>query len=485
MSKLEKIEEYLKSGRLNLATEAIKTVARHRLKRNEKLRLANLARRVGQPGVALRLLNTFVRETTDASPIEICEYAIALIRAGYYSEGRDLLNSIDSSKNSEALLYVAFAHIYQWNYEEAQAHLTNYLKLKLTDYERLVAEVNLAAGMIMTQRPKRETLSLLTNILESAKSQNAQRLRANALELKAQALVLAGDFTQALKCLKDAETFVDMNVDYDGLFINKWRALLELKRRPSSAEARNQVLAVRATAYKVGHWETARDCDFYLGMWHRNRSVMTHLYFGTPYEAYRKRILRGAGETVSLPSAYLWRLNSKARTCDYIDLASGCDQKGFPILDARRQSMRLLGALSSDFYRPIRVADIAVQLFPGEYYNPNSTVDRVHQAIRRLRLDIQEAKLPLKIEERRGFTLRSTSEFGILTYARASTSELCDQIQKAFGENNFSISRLVEVIGWPRRTLQAKLSEKVGAGELIKTGRGPSTRYSLVKKVTG
>lgn len=485
MDKLEQIEQHLKSGRLGLAIEGIKTVSQHRLKRTDRLKLANLARRVGQPGLALRLLNNFVRETKDASSLEICEYAIALIRAGYYSEGKELLNSIDTQKFGEALLYVAFANVYQWNYEQAQIHLENYLKLDLTEYERLVAEVNLAASMIMTHQPKGKTISLLSRILVSTENQKAVRLRANALELKAQALVLSDDHVQALKCLKEAESIVDMNVDYDGLFIKKWRALLELKKKPSSAQARNQVLAVRNVAYKVGHWETARDCDLYLGLWHRNRSVLTHLYFGTPYEAYKKRILNQAEKNFTLPSSYLWRLSSKGKPNLYFDLDSGCDQNGKVVLDSRRQSVRLLTALCSDFYRPMRIADLAVRLFPGEYFNPHSTNDRVHQALRRLRLDLQEVRLPLTVEESKGFRLRANSDFGILTHTQAISQDLDLRIQKAFGESPFNISQVEDLLGWPRRTLQAKLAEKVEAGEVKKTGKGPSTQYLLVKKVSG
>jgi hypothetical protein len=75
---------------------------------------------------------------------------------------------------------------------------------------------------------------------------------------------------------------------------------------------------------------------------------------------------------------------------------------------------RLFIILCQDFYRPIPLISLYAKLFPGDYFNPNTSPNRTHQVIKRLRQWILKNKLDLAIEEVSGaFRLRLTSNLAI------------------------------------------------------------------------
>ncbi len=479
LPEFEQIEQLIKNAQLTQAKALIRKISANKRGRVEQLQFAKLARRAGLAELTLKVLSPYVRESKNASSGESCEYAIALIKNGYYDEGSRLLQTSDSRKNSEIQLYLAFAQIYQWNYEQAQVHLSEYLKLNLTPYERLVAQVNYSASLIFTGQPKDKILSTLNEVTEDTKKLAAPRLRVNALELKAHTYVLSKEFAAAEKCLTEAEGLLDVNTSFDGLFIKKWRALCQLRKLPESAEARRGVLKVRNEAHQMSHWETARDCDYYLGIWHRNRSVLSHLYFGTPYPAYRQRILTESHGKFEIGTSYLWRLNSRLRPEKYFDLRSGQDDSGKDRLEPHQQSVRLLKALASDFYRPRRVSDLVTQIFPGEFYDPFSTHNRLHQAMARLRQDLKASRLPFEVLERKGFYLNTKTDFGILIYEGVDQDVDLAKLKSVVKAREFTAREAEAALGWPRRTVQDWISKKVITGAIIKTGAGPTTRYTL------
>src|SRR5687768_4925600 len=109
MDFLDEIDQHIRQGRLSAARMRIRAVGTKTLKRNARLKLAQLSRRAGLPSLSLRLLAPFVRPKRillePASQAEKAEYAAALIDVGAVNEGLKLLESIDTKKETQALLF--------------------------------------------------------------------------------------------------------------------------------------------------------------------------------------------------------------------------------------------------------------------------------------------------------------------------------------------------------------------------------------------
>ena len=169
--KIELIDGLIKAGQISAAQVEIEQLTKKQLNRQQLLELAVLSRRAGLTELVIRLLYKQVRELGEASDAELCEYAIALIRLGHYAEGGEILATLKES--STQILYTSFAHIYQWEYDSAVVNLKKYLGLKgISDYERLVAEVNLQAAELILNTQNQTTEKTLLHLLEKTKKEN-------------------------------------------------------------------------------------------------------------------------------------------------------------------------------------------------------------------------------------------------------------------------------------------------------------------------
>jgi hypothetical protein len=76
---------------------------------------------------------------------------------------------------------------------------------------------------------------------------------------------------------------------------------------------------------------------------------------------------------------------------------------------------RLMFLLCRDFYQPLSVVGAFSKLFPDEYFNPNTSPNRVHQFIRRLSNYFRKQGVAFKIDEMTGsYRLRLPDNTGIL-----------------------------------------------------------------------
>ncbi|NJL24505.1 MAG: hypothetical protein HC902_04610 [Calothrix sp. SM1_5_4] len=133
-------------GRINLA----------RIPRERRQYLAQICRRAGLIDRGLRVLHPIVRlprpGEAPPSPGELCEYAVLLSRNGSIREAITLLNSSDAAMAPDARLYLGFCHVSNWDYADAVNDFTAFLESGPEDYIRLVAQVNLVAALIATER---------------------------------------------------------------------------------------------------------------------------------------------------------------------------------------------------------------------------------------------------------------------------------------------------------------------------------------------
>ena len=93
----------------------------------------------------------------EPSDQELIEYAGSLIEVGCLQEAFGYLERVDTKKFPEALLIRSFGLFANWDYVHAIPLLEQYIdNSKISDYQKLVGKINLAASMIFEQPPLRK-----------------------------------------------------------------------------------------------------------------------------------------------------------------------------------------------------------------------------------------------------------------------------------------------------------------------------------------
>ena len=432
-----------------------------------RLKAAELARRSGLHTLALRLLHPLVRGSEKsparATPEAATEYAGSLVQIGARSEARDILEAIEPARVPVRDLFLAFAHFAEWDYELALAPLRRYTESKMiSEYQRKIGALNLAAALVATNL--RDEAGALLGILLTD-PETPPLLKMNALEVQAQLWIASGDYPAAWLSLEEAsESARRLSGTYD-LLIEKWRAVLGLRSSRGSQASRASLESVREKAVQGKRWEVVRDCDFHLADTASDVEIAKRLYFGTPFESYRRRVLGIAGESIA-KRGYDWQPLGTAER--FLDVSHTTTDKVHT----------LLRALCADFYRPQRLGELFAMLYPGEQYSPGHSASKMNQLIVRVRRWLDEEALPihLRIEEsaarlvfRHPVTVRVAVDGGVKNENLASLEPNC------WYANRDLRSRL----GLSARTINRLVAEAVTQGQLVARGAGKTKRYKL------
>lgn len=386
------IDRLIKNGNIREAASLLEAIPLGRASRAEALELARLFRRVGLAEKALSLLAPFVRPrkvlTQPATAAEKAEYVISLQRLGSIMEASKLSREIDETLAPEILLYRAILEFSQWNYGAGLPDLTKLVdQFKSADpYLLQTARVNIAAALVHTGRMP-DALNLLDSLKISTHENEQWLLHCNTLQLLAHVHVLSGSFDKAKEALNQAETFLSGIKTLDRLFLIKWRALLE-GFKAGQVEA---LQPARAEALRKNHWETLRDLDFYSLKIRFDESVFLKLHFGTLAPHFRRRLSAHFPQATVPAEIALgpeWRYASPP-AADALDPLA--DLTGD--LGAGTVTHAAFMLLLSDSYKSFRSGEVHSTLFPADFFNPDTSLNRVHQAMHRTRQAL-ETQLP-------------------------------------------------------------------------------------------
>lgn len=394
------IEAHLRAGRIAQAAALLRLVPLKDLPRDEALKFANLCRRVGLVMRGLRALAPVVRGESGVKdgavrPAEWAEYAVLLQRSGAIGEALRIWESREMKTASGFGLQRALCHFNVWEHERAIPHLQEALAMAPTDYDRLIVRVNLAAAHLYAGNFY-ESQKLAGELRRNLAGTPNQRLWANAMELEAQSLSESGEWSAAEALLKQALVLLGNSATTDQLFIRK--GLAQVAAFSSGDET--PLIEFRKEALSREHFESVRDTDRLLLHLRFDKKRFRYLYFGTPWAAYRERLVRQLGYEPE--DKFFQRGPDDAGYA--LDLGRGefyRDQGAPGEKIASGKSLRLLRALARDFYKPSNGIGLFSDVYTGENFDPDSSMDRVHQLLRRTRQMLQEQALPLWVEARR------------------------------------------------------------------------------------
>ena len=477
---IQDLENLVRSGQFAKVAEFLRSMKLGKIARMEQLAYANIATRIGDLRIALRILNPTIRGQTSEPPTpeEKIQYANALRKLGAVSEAEEILRSIDARALPEAFLHLAFCLVSRWEYVEAISLLESFLASPgVAPYRRSVAQVNLLAALVHEQRHD-EVSGVLMELQKVVGPTETPLLHGNVLELRAQLAIQTREWDSAISLLAEAAALMrQADGSVGSLQIDKWRvvAMAEKERR-----APIELRTIQKRAIEQGQWEAARDCEYHLAKFAQDEPSLLRLYFGTPYGSYRRKIEKLVRE---VPDTWDWSFGPLSEGS--FDLARAASLDGSLQLKAGHMSHRLLIALSQDFYRPASVISLFSQIFSGDYFNPDTSPNRVHQGLKRLRGWLEENRAPARLEESSGHYRLQIIRGNAIRLSRdplsTSHQELeLTKLRAALAGQEFTAKEAESVLGCSRASTQRLLRWASERGKLKLEGHTNRARYRLV-----
>lgn len=477
------LDAQIRAGKLDTAREGLERLCAGKLPRESLRPAAALAWRAGAPQLGVKLLNPIVRSDrrhpVEATAQEKAEYAHCLTRIGAVDEAIGILDTLDAKAAPKVSFFLASAHMKRWDYEAALPLLRRYVEGPLPAYDRLVGRVNLAAVLVYLRRYRPASAQLRELVYETGVRKHGL-LHANCLELAAYNGIMHGKYERARSFLLRAEALFERPDNHEAFFLRKWKAILSLRESGGSPAAAAEVEAVRREATARRHFETVRDCDRFLALVTGDEARFRHVYFGTPFESFRRDLQRDFRPAVQVPETYRWELGSGKKPAE-IDVAAGRGPSG-EWLKTGNAVHRLLLLFASDFYQPFRVPALFSRLFPNEYFDPASSPPRVHQTIKFLRQWLAAAGAHADVAVEDGFyRLVATGPcvllLGAVPAAAPKEAIVVEKLRKHFSGREFSAKEAGDVLRTSARSALRVLQRAMEAGSVGRRGTRSAARY--------
>jgi len=485
--KINELEELIRVGRGDLVRHELQKIDLKNLSIAYLPSYSNIARRVGQANLALKILNPVVKtavKVTDLTPEARLAYGAAMIDIGAYQTGVDILITIDPNEYPQALLFQSFACFNQWQSAAAIPLLVKYVgSARLTEYELMIGRLNLTSAYV-GEGQYDSAQEILKDLLPDAERSDRQLVLGSCYELLGQCYVFSGERKRAEDALNQAVEILKMSFILPALWARKWQAINQLLAR--KPEGHLQLEKVRAEAVEKHDFETVRECDLLLGKSDRDVELLNQIFFGTSYEGYRRRMKRILGEEVFglITDSYVHRIGSEPYR--EVDLFTGTERGGLAQLRFGRQGHQLLFLLASDLYKPFKLGTLFAELFPDERFNPYSSPARIYQAITRFRSEVDQLELDFEINEvegRFGLGGHSVALYYSKPIENVGFIDLhFEQIKVRFPSDEFTAKEVSDCFDLSVRSAQRKLQFYFDRGLLQRFGAGKNRRYWVAER---
>ncbi len=486
---LIRCEDDTRHGRSENVLNRIGPIAKAKIPRELVWSFADLAYRNNHLLLALKILNIVMRAkskmTVPATIKEKTIYATTLLYLGSVEEATLILKTLDPVADPEILLHRSFGLFAHWKYSAAIVHIKNYMSdPKISDYRRLVGEVNLAAAYVFSHQLQKAE-ETLRSVREKARLQDNQLLYGNSLELSGHLYLLMKNFSVAKQFLDQANTVLSQTKGKYLFYVKKGYAILEVLTSGGSPEALATLKDLRREATELKQWETLRDCDLFEGIATDNQFLLQKILIGTPHSAYRRRLGAIYQSKISVSSNFEFDLRTiPGRKNSVLRVTEGVGADGQSLV--RRPVLhQLLETLFLDLYKPAKLGFLFLHIFPNENFNPNSSPARIFGAVHNLNLWLQETKTPLHIRVQDGeFHLEATDGLTIIIGSRRRKKgnihfEL-KRLRALVGRRVFKTVEAGNLLEMSKPTVFTILKEGLREKSILKIGQGRSTLYRFL-----
>lgn len=485
-STLDGIERQIVAGDLAGARSSLRRLRPSRLERPLKARYASLARRAEMPLVALNVLAPLVHPTPGSAPQgtpqERIEYGFALAKLRLVGESMEVFGSVDPAAHPQALLGLVADHFMRWDYAAAIPLLRRYLAhSKTSAYERLVAEVNLAAALVATETHG-ETEALLARLLGAAEAERSENLRGTLVLLQTQAALSRNDLGTAKRHLAEARKLLEPRGGKHALLWCKWAAIVDLRENGTTERTAHAFATVEHAAREQEDWETARHLAAHWALATGDAVLLARVYHGTPHAAFRRWLDGRLRPEQRAFERYSWELGPMPS----VDR----DVEGLFATRPAPLASATLRALCADVFRPLRLVELHPSIYPGEDFDPVAGTERLKFALKSLRRALESSKSSVRVAATGdGYRLEShpSIRLWVPVEARAERPEddatALATLRAMAGE--LTSTKVAEALGWSERTTRRFLARAVDQGLLLRTGEARATRYHFPLRRAG
>lgn len=494
LEQLSQLETWVVQGRHAECREFLQTLNPKKIPDQWRLQFAQISWRANDYLFVLKSLQSVIypenRFQKKALDQEVVTYAGALSSLGATHEAIRLLNEIDGANEPSALLHLAGAHIQNWDYEDAQPCLKEYIQSnKITDYQRLVGKVNWAATLVHLEKWP-DAVELLKDIQKICEQNSYQLLLGNCFELRAQVEIIQGRYLEGRQLLSKALEYLKGQAGNYSMYAEKWLAVCDCRENLSESmrkQGLQKLRDVRKQALELRHWNTVRECDLFEALALDDQNLLRKVIMGTPSETYRHRARKFSGATIVFRGKFEFYLGSQT-------------EHQFAVFDPHQRTSEgdalfkkpllytLFQALIADLYQPQTLGMLFQVLYANEKFNPFTSPARVLQLLRRLNDWFATNKLPLEVEfVKSEFKLSSTQKIRIQVtrggQKNAQKAQL-SEIKNFYRAQNFSIQDLCRDFEISKATAERLLRKANDLGVLAKDRKpwGVAYRFQVAAK---
>lgn len=459
---VENLEAAVRRGDKPFVLQVLQKVSPSDLPRTLLASLGDIARRIGEPHMALKLINPLMTE--DATTDEKVFYSAALMDLGLLDEAQEILSKMPLE--DEVLLHRAWVHFGRWNYSSAIPLLKKYVASdRISPYKKIVGQVNLLASYVATGQSK-PIESLSEEIGNVTKAANYHLLYGNTQELLAQFHIFNERYQEAQPFLTTAEKTLRPLRGVYYQFVKKWQLICQLMQAPT-APSLAALTQFQSDARQDLHWEIVRDCELYRALATKNQEQILKVIFGTPYPSYRQRARRLWGQSLSLPKTYDLQFSAGDNS-----ITNNWDQR----LMFSPISRSVLAALSKDFFKPISFGGLFSSVYPGEYYDPHTSVKRIHNAIHSVRQFLKEIGSGIEVQTLNGeFFLTGKGIIRVHRETWRPSASLKKDVMSMQG--SFTAQDLALHLKISKRSAQQIIRQAIQEKKLVQLGKGRASRY--------
>lgn len=212
----------------------------------------------------------------------------------------------------------------------------------------------------------------LDEVIKVSTTNSWKLLIGNALESKGYVDMEQNELNRASESLEQADIFLEESNPRYKLFVSMWKALIELKKSPTSENAYNNLERIRNSALEIGSWNSVRKIDMYASIFTKDIYKLQYVYAGSPYSQFQYKINSLFGKNVLEDNNYLLKYGNKPRYV--LNIKNGTLTFHDNLLIEFTKTMKaLLSSLLKDFYRQPLIPQIFCEMYPDEYFNPNSS----------------------------------------------------------------------------------------------------------------
>ncbi len=478
-SLLNQLEEKLKGGETKEVLSYLHEMNQTQILRKDRLPFAELARRAGAPELAIRFLIHVIYPKIkpipgyEATADESVSYASSLRALGFLKEAQDILNKFNPEKHPIVLLQKALLLFAEWRYAESIRFLKKFVhSKKISDYQKTIGQVNLFSAYISAEDYVSAS-KLAGELLKVTKNKKYLLLYGNCLELMSQYCIFTEQYVLAQSYLDQAETALK---DFSGiylLYVKKWKLVLQLLTRQKSADFDLQFQQLIENSQNKNYSEIVRDLLFFRALADQDDQRILQVLAGTPIASYHRRAALLLKKKFFIPSQITFQ---QKQASDAL-----FDYKSRHFLN-KSLLRKLLWILSQDFYKPTSVGQIFSIIYPGECFNPETSVKRIDNLIFRLNCYFKKNNIFIVIR-RRHYSYRMSGLDQMIIYRDLiSDQKLALKLFKnKYLLKQFKRIDLEQILGISSASAKRLLHYALQVKKVRRLNTGPQSRYCFSK----